>query len=295
MNADTQTRPYYLTVRELADLLRIKERKVYDLAASGEVPCIKVTGKLLFPEAEIRNWIARGRSGTTAGGGRPAVLLGSHDPLLDWAIRQSRSGLATLFDGSLDGLARFRAREGVATGLHVHDPASGEWNIPAVESEFAGENVVLVAWVIRRRGLVVRDADAGSIHGFEDLAGRTAVPRQAESGAQRLFESTLRAAGLNAASVTFCAPARSEADAVLAVADGRADAAFGLEAIAQPYGLHFVPVVEERFDLLVDRSSWFEPPMQRLLAFCSTGEFRGHGSSLAGYDVSVTGEIRWNA
>ena len=89
--------------------------------------------------------------------------------------------------------------------------------------------------------------------------------------------------------------ARGEADAVLAVADGKADAAFGLEAIAQPYGLHFVPVVEERFDLIVDRSSWFEPPMQRLLAFCSTGEFRGQGDSLAGYDVSVTGEIRWNA
>jgi molybdate-binding protein len=223
------------------------------------------------------------------------VFLGSHDPLLHWAIRQSRSGLATLFDGSLDGLARFRAREGVATGLHVHDPATGEWNIPAVEAELAGENVVLVAWAIRRRGLVVRDADAGSIRDLEDLAGRTVVPRQPESGAQRLFESKLRAAGLNAASVTFCAPARSEIDAVLAVTNEAADVAFGLEAIARPYGLHFVPVVEERFDLLVDRRSWFEPPMQRLLAFCATEVFRAHGNSLAGYDDSVAGEIRWNA
>jgi excisionase family DNA binding protein len=295
MSAETQTRPDYLTVRELADLLRIKERKVYDLAASGEVPCIRVTGKLLFPEAEVRAWIARGRSGATARGRRPAVFLGSHDPLLDWAIRQSRSGLATLFDGSLDGLARFRAREGVATGLHVHDPASGEWNIPTVEAELAGENVVLVAWVIRRRGLVVRDDSAGSIRDLGDLAGRTAVPRQAESGAQRLFESKLRAAGLKAASITFCAPARSEVDAVLAVAEGTADVAFGLEAIARPYGLHFIPVVDERFDLLVDRRAWFEPSMQRLLTFCSTGQFRQHGNSLAGYDISVAGEIRWNA
>lgn len=295
MNADTQGRPSYLTVRELADLLRIKERKVYDLAASGEVPCIKVTGKLLFPEAEIRSWIARGRSGAAARGGRPAVFLGSHDPLLDWAIRESRSGLATLFDGSLDGLDRFRAREGVATGLHVHDAASGEWNVPAVEAELAGENVVLVAWVIRRRGLVVRDEDRGSIRGLGDLAGRRAVPRQAESGAQRLLESKLREAGLDAASVTFSAPARSEVDAVLAVAEGAADVAFGLEAIARPYGLHFVPVVDERFDLLVDRRAWFEPAMQRLLGFCATGAFRGHGSGLAGYDISVAGEIRWNA
>ena len=148
----------------------------------------------------IRTWIARGRSGATARGGRPVVFLGSHDPLLDWAIRQSRSGLATLFDGSLDGLARFRAREGVATGLHVHDPASGE-------SEHSGRRSRARRRKRRPRRLGSSDSadsmvyavdHASSIRGLEDLAGRTAVPRQAESGAQRLFESQLRAAGLNA-------------------------------------------------------------------------------------------------
>ncbi len=300
MTADTQTQPDYLTVRELAELLRIKERKVYDLAASGEVACIKVTGKLLFPATEIRAWIASGRSGSKTGGSktrghRPAVFLGSHDPLLDWAIRQSRSGLATLFDGSLDGLARFRAGEGVATGLHIHDTASGKWNVPAVEADCAGENAVLVAWAIRRRGLVIRKADAGSITGFIDLAGRTAVPRQQESGAQALFRSNLEAAGLKPEDVPFCSPARSEGDAVLAVAQGVADVAFGLEALARPYGLHFVPVIEEPFDLLVDRRAWFEGSMQRLLAFCASTEFRCHADSLAGYDISTAGEIRWNA
>lgn len=53
----------YLTVRELAELLRLKERKVYDLAASGAVPCSRATGKLLFPANEIRTWIARAQSG----------------------------------------------------------------------------------------------------------------------------------------------------------------------------------------------------------------------------------------
>lgn len=293
MTEDTQTRPVYLTVRELADLLRIKERKVYDLAASGQVPCVKVTGKLLFPAAELRAWMEGGRSGGRAG--RPAVFLGSHDPLLDWAIRQSRSGFATLFDGSLDGLARFRAGEGAATGLHIHDPASGGWNVPAVEAECAGENAVLVAWAVRRRGLVVRAADAGSVRGFRDLAGRTAVPRQPESGAQALFKSGLAEAGLTAGEVAFAPPARGEGDAVLAVAQGTADAAFGLEALARPYGLHFVPIVEERFDLLVDRSAWFEPPMQRLLAFRSGPEFRNHAAGLAGYDVPADAEVRWNA
>lgn len=295
MNADAPTRPDYLTVRELAELLRIKERKVYDLAASGEVPCVKVTGKLLFPVAEIRTWVAGGRAGNKARGARPAVFLGSHDPLLDWAIRQSRCGLATLFDGSLGGLARFRAGEGVATGLHIHDPRSDEWNVPAVVAECAGENVALVAWAIRRRGLVMREADAGSIACFSDLPGHTVVLRQPESGAQTLLDHELTKAGIETNQLTFTAVAHTESDAILAVAQGSADAAFGLEALARPLGLHFVPMVDERFDLLVDRRAWFDPRMQRLLSFCATSEFRDHAQTLAGYVLTEFGKIRWNA
>jgi excisionase family DNA binding protein len=294
MNTETRTRPDYLTVPELAELLRIKERKVYDLASSGQVPCIRVTGKLLFPAAEVRDWIASGRSEPRPRS-RPDVFLGSHDPLLDWAIRQSRSGLATLFDGSLDGLARFRAGEGVATGLHVHDAATGDWNIPAVEAECSGENVVLVAWAMRRRGIVIRQADAATINGIADLPGRTVVPRQPESGAQRLFEHELDATGIDGDQLAWSSVAHSESDAILAVAQGAADAAFGLEALARPYGLHFVAHVEERFDLLIDRRAWFQPPMQRLMSFCATPEFKRHAQTLAGYDLTGHGQVRWNA
>lgn len=287
--------PEFLTVRELAELLRIKERKVYDLAASGEVPCSRVTGKLLFPEPAVRAWIARESSGAQTRKDRPAVFLGSHDPLLDWTIRQSRSGLATLFDGSLDGLTRFRACEGVATGFHIRDPASGSWNVRAVSDDCRGENAVLIAWAIRRRGLVVREEDGGRIVGLRDLGGRRLVPRQPESGAQALLERCLAEAEVPSDALTLTPPARSENDAVLAVAQGAADVAFGLEALARPYNLHFVPIVEERFDLLVDRRAWFEPPMQKLLAFCATPEFESHAASLAGYDVSVLGAVRWNA
>lgn len=295
MTTETEMRPDFLTVRELAELLRIKERKIYDLAASGEVPCVKVTGKLLFPTAEIRSWMASGRSGGKARGGRPAVFLGSHDPLLDWTIRQSRSGFATLFDGSHDGLARFRACEGVATGLHIHDPATGAWNVPAVEAECAGENAVLVAWATRRRGLVVRREDATSITELADLRDRRIVTRQPESGAQALFESSLAGAGIGPDDAVYSPPARSENDAVLAVAQSAADAAFGLDALARHYGLHFVPVVDERFDLLVDRGAWFEPPMQELMSFCGRAEFRDYARNMAGYDISALGEVRWNA
>ena len=282
----------FLTVRELAELLRIKERKVYDLAASGEVPVARVTGKLLFPEAEVREWIARGSSGGAAESApRPAILLGSHDPLLDWAVRTSRCGLATLLDGSLDGLARFGRGEGAATGLHLFDPEGGAWNVRAVRG---ATGTVLIHWAVRRRGLVIRPEDAGAVRGLADLGGRRVAPRQPEAGAQTLFEQLLDGAGVPAGALRYAPAVRSEADAVLSVAEGEADAAFGLEACARPYGLSFVPLVEERFDLLIDRRAFFEAPIQRLMAFCRSSEFRDHAGARAGYDASANGEVVWN-
>ncbi len=285
----------YLTTKELAALLRIRERKVYELAAAGEVPCSKVTGKLLFPERAVRAWLEAARSGPRAAGAavRPAVFLGSHDPLLDWALRESRSGLATFFDGSIDGLERFAAREGVATGLHLYDAGADDWNVPAVSLRCAGEPAVLVAWATRRRGLIVAKDD-GAVRGLGDLAGRRVAMRQRESGAHALFAHSCGEAGVPLEDFAPAPVARSEADAALAVAHGSADAAFGLEALAAQFGLGFVAVAEERFDLLVDRRAWFEPPMQRLLGFCRSDAFAGHAARFAGYDVSDLGAVRWN-
>ena len=98
----------YLTTRELAELLRIKERKVYDMASAGEVPCVRVVGKLLFPRAEILRWIHAAHSGPQLAVATryPETLVGSHDPLLEWALRESHCGLASFCDGSQDGLSQ---------------------------------------------------------------------------------------------------------------------------------------------------------------------------------------------
>ncbi|KMK68375.1 helix-turn-helix transcriptional regulator [Puniceibacterium sp. IMCC21224] len=287
-----QTSPEFLTVRELADLLRIKERKVYDLASTGAVPCSKVTGKLLFPEREVRAWIAQGSSATPGRASpRAAVFVGSHDPLLDWALRQSRCGIATYFDGSFDGLDRFAAGDGMATGLHI--PGQGDWNVPIVADRFAGQNAVLISFARRQRGLIIRP-DETAISGIADLAGRRFAPRQAESGSHRIFAGLSGQAGLSEDAYTNTIPARSEADAAMAVQTGDADAAFGLQALAQLYGLGFVSLIEERFDLLIDRKAWFEPPMQQLLAFLHDPAFAAHAAGMAGYDIAGIGTVRWN-
>lgn len=285
----------YLTTKELADLLRIKERKVYDLAASGDIPCTRALGKLLFQRTAIDAWLARHGSGDT---GMPAVIptvfLGSHDPLLDWTLRESDCGIATFLDGSLDGLERFARAEGIATGLHIFDKGSGTWNVPSVQARFVGKPIVLVEWAWRERGLIVEPGNPKKIGAVKDLKGLRIVPRQPQAGSQVLLENELTEAGLENGAVTLTHATRTETDAALAVLEGQADAAFGLLSVAKQFRLDFVPVVKERFDLLVWRSEWFEQPFQKFLELCRSPAFGERVKTMPGYDVSGLGRVHYN-
>lgn len=285
----------YLTTRELAELLRIKERKVYDLAASGAVPCSRATGKLLFPRKAIEDWLAQSASVPATGLARPQVIVGSHDPLLEWALRTSRCGLASYFDSSLDGLARFAGGEGIATGLHLYDAALDSWNAGQVAARFAQSPVVLVEWAKRTRGIILPRGEAAGCAGLADLCARKVVPRQAEAGSQVLLEALLRESAVDAAAIHWSAPARSEVDAVVEVVEGRADATFGLATLASQYRLDFVAVIDERYDILLQRQAWFEPTWQSLLEFCRLPEFKRHAAELAGYDIRDQFRVHYNS
>lgn len=289
--------PEFLTTKELAELLRIKERKVYDLAASGELPCSRAMGKLLFPRDAVSAWVASHSSGYEPGvveADRPAVVLGSHDPLLEWALREARSGLAVFLDGSLDGLERFAEGKGIATGIHLFDPDADDWNRVQAAARFDDQPVVLVEWARRTRGFITAAGNPKKVTSFGDLRGCKAVPRQPESGAQLLFEHHTAQAGLKLGDIDLIEPVRSESEAALSVLEGKADAAFGLACLAAQYGLGFAPLLEERYDLLVSRRDWFEPPFQTLLEFCRTPAFRDKAVELGGYDVTQLGRVRFN-
>ncbi|MEJ8575021.1 helix-turn-helix transcriptional regulator [Microbaculum marinum] len=291
----------YLTTKELADLLRVKERKVYELAAASEVPFTRVTGKLLFPRHLIEAWLARH---TEVSGDLvslpdpPAVAAGSHDPLLDWALRESRCGIATFFDGSLDGLERFGRREALFCGIHIGEPSAAaegrQWNVGHVARRFPVMPVALVEWAWRERGLVVANGNPLDIRSVADVKGRRLVPRQAEAGAQHLLRSLLEDEGLSDGELDLTAAARTEHDVAISVLNGRADAGLGIACVAREYRLGFVPLMQERFDLLVWRRSWFEPALHTLIAFCRTQAFRDKAEELGGYDVSGFGTVHYN-
>lgn len=288
----------FLTTHELAELLHIKERKVYDLVASGEIPHSRATGKLLFSRSAVNDWVAGKSSGSTVATQEPLaerlnVFLGSHDPLLDWALRESGSGLATFFDGSGDGLKRFARREGIATALHCYNSESDVWNIPAAE-RFADEAVVLVEFGWRERGLIVAGNNRLGLSDIASLKEHRVVPRQLGAGSQILLEQLLAKADLSLDDIRLTEPARTETDAAIAVLEDRADATFGLLGVANQLQLDFLPIMRERFDLLVDRRAWFEPAMQSFIHFCQTEAFSRKAEALSGYDVAGFGNVHFN-
>ncbi|MDH3668087.1 MAG: helix-turn-helix transcriptional regulator [Paracoccaceae bacterium] len=289
--------PEFLTTREVAALLRVRERKVYDLAANGQIPCRRITGKLLFPRTEIERWLAgeRGPAEPSPAKRAPEVVAGSHDPLLDWALRESGSGLASFFDGSLDGLERMARAEAIASGLHVFEPESGGWNLAHVAGRLSAAPVVLIEWAKRSRGLIIDPALEGHISRVGDLNGRRVARRQPAAGGQVLFDHLLAEAGLGDDALAPAGePARTEAEAAASVASGQAEAAPGLEAMARQFRLGFVPLMSERYDIVIDRRAYFEPRWQAFVAFCQGSALAKKATELGGYDLSSHGTVRWN-
>ena len=288
-----------LTTKEVATLLRTKERKIYELVSQNAIPVSRVTGKLLFPRALIEAWVRRHMETAEDIEGldpRAEVLVGSQDPLLDWSLRESGCGIASFCDGSLDGLERLVAGKGIAAGIHIFEPEEGNWNLEHLRQAAPGLPLVLIAFARRQQGLLLPPGNPLGISSLRDLEGRRIVPRQGQAGSRVLLNHLLKQAGLSSSSVTLVdPPARSEADVALAVAEQKADAGLAIESAARLYRLDFLPLIEERFDLAVWRHDYFEPPFQKLLAFFRTEAFAEKAEALGGYDISQLGEVVYNA
>ncbi len=288
------TQPEILTLKEAAQLLRLSERALYDLARGAKLPAAQLGGKWLFPRAALLLWLARQAEAPGQRLVPPPILAGSHDPLLDWAIRQSGCGLAMRIGGSLDGLAALAAREAIGAATHVLDPDSGTYNEAACRAELPGEPLVGLVWAWREQGLILPAGNPRNLQKVEDLArpSVTVAGRQSRAGSHLLLIHLLTEAGLRLDALRFLpAPAASHDEVAAAVAEGRADAGFGVRAEAASRGLHFVPLVKERFDLVARPRDWFEPPLQKLLAFARTELFQARAARLGGYDVREVGSV----
>ncbi len=289
-----------LSTKEVADYLRLKERKIYDLVAQEAIPHSRVSGKLLFPRALIDEWVKQSTTDHNLRSMRnaPAVIAGSSDPLLEWAVRESRCGLATMTYGSMDGIDRLAAGSACAAALHIPTGSGADRNTSLTRDRLGHLDCVLLEWAKREQGLVVATGNPLKIQKLADLkkAKMRVALRQPGAGSFLLFLQLLADAGLHIDAIKTVQPvAQTEADIASAILDGRADAGLAVRAVARQFHLDFIPLAVERLDVAVLRPSYFDAPWQSLMAFTREAAFARYAKSLAGYDVSNLGQVVWNA
>jgi putative molybdopterin biosynthesis protein len=296
----------FLTTSEAADYLRLGERKLYELVTSGAIPCSKVTGKWLFPRHELDLWVlsSMARPAGMMAAEPPPIVGGSQDDLLEWALRESGSALASLNEGTLRGVERLQRGEVIATAVHFHGAATddaqrtSDANVGAVRAMAGLHDAVLVGISRREQGLLVAPGNPRELRSLANVlaCGALMAVRQPGAGAQLLLEALLARAGAGPKDLKRLEPpCLTGPDLAAAIRSGNADCGIATRAAAKAAGLDFVPLVWENFDLLTRQRSYFRSPMQALLRFFSDKRLQQRAAELTGYDLSPAGQIRFAA
>jgi putative molybdopterin biosynthesis protein len=295
----------FLTTSEAADYLRLGERKLYELVTAGAIPCSKVTGKWLFPRHELDLWVLSGlaRPSGMMVADAPPIVGGSQDNLLEWSLRESGSGLASLSEGTMRGVERLQRGEVIAAAIHFHGPevsgnAAEDPNVAALKAIPSLHDAVLVGVTRREQGLLLAPGNPKNLRSLTDVlaSGALMAVRQPGAGAQLLLEALLTRLGTSPRSLRRREPpCLTGPDLAATIRAGHADCGIATRAAAKSAGLDFVPLLWESFDLLMRQRSYFRPHMQALVGFLREDRLTMRATELSGYDTSDAGQIRFAA
>jgi len=232
---------------------------------------------------------------------REVRFSGSHDlsvELLGRALleRTPPVMLSIDFIGSLGGLMALARGEADIAGTHLFDEATGAYNAPFVRRVLPNRKVVLLNLAQRVQGLIVPAGNVQGLRSIADLAGPAVrfINRQPGSGTRVWLDIRLRHEGMTPEDISgYDQEESTHLGVARAVAEGRATAGVGISAAAAAYGLGFVPLGEERYDVVVPSEIWDTPALLSLREVLTSQHFKEAILALGGYDVSQTGSETW--
>src|SRR5215204_2367703 len=224
---------------------------------------------------------------------RTIVAVGSHDLVLDLAASALRAAdprvtLASSNVGSLGGLVALRDGLCDLAGSHLLDPESGEYTLPYIDRVLERRDVAVVRLVHREQGLIVAEGNPLGVGGLDDLGrpGLRFVNRQRGAGTRVLLDAELRVRGADPAAISgYEREEHTHLAVAAAIASGRADCGLGVLAAARAFGLDFVPVTREPYDLVFEP----DPILDPLWALLESDDFRRAVIDLGGYNTTQTG------
>jgi putative molybdopterin biosynthesis protein len=224
---------------------------------------------------------------------KPAVIFsGSHDLALEGIAAQLHKHvtLLSLPVGSLDGLVNLRQGLCQVSGSHLLDK-SGEYNTPFVRHLFPDREVEIITLAYRTQGLMLAGGNPKLVNRVADVARRAVrfVNRNAGSGTRLWFDMELGKLKIPPEQVNgYDTVVKTHSEAAALIAAHKADVALGLQAAAHQHGLDFIPLFEERYDLVLLKEN--EPSLLPVLDYLQTAKFRTELSVLTGYNSTHSGE-----
>ncbi len=229
---------------------------------------------------------------------RSLVMMGSDDLALNLLAshlrRFSRVPMTSTHVGSLGGLIALAKGEAHIAGCHLLDVESGEYNTPFVKRVLPGVRCVVVTMVGRVQGLLVQRGNPKGIHSLEDLARADLriINRQQGSGTRVLLDYLLRKVAVDPRRLRgYETEVDTHTAVAAAIASDQADVGLGILAAARVFGLDFIPLHNERYDLVIPQTHWDWQPVVALRRVLGSEEFKGSVRELGGYDTSETGSV----
>jgi putative molybdopterin biosynthesis protein len=224
---------------------------------------------------------------------KPAVIFsGSHDLAIE-GIAESLAKHVTLLNlsvGSLDGLVNLRQGLCHISGTHILDE-TGEYNTSTVRHLFPDRQVELITLAHRTQGLMLAAGNPRSIKKVADIAREDIrfINRNAGSGTRLWFDGELKKLEIESSRITgYDKVVKTHSEAAEMISQGNADVSIGLQAAADQHGLQFIPLFEERYDLILLREN--ERILSPVLDYLQTSTFRSVLNALKGYNPSHSGE-----
>jgi putative molybdopterin biosynthesis protein len=296
----TEDMPRFMNVRQVARYLQINEKKVYALVNEGRIPATRLTGKWLFPRDLVDQWLLESSHGGLLTD--RIVLAGSDDPLLHRAVTlmaaelQGRALVSYAAIGTQLGLAVLARRRADVCALHWGPDTESLQRHPALlRQHVQHQDWILVRLFRREQGLIMAPGLWTGESRIAQLFSSDVrwVARQEGAGSQRFLREIVAEHRLDPADRRITARAYSERDAASAIATGQADVAPGVRAAAGEFGLEFLPIGWEAFDLAMSRGIYFRTLFRGLLDVLRGAECQRLAQVFGGYDLSELGNIVW--
>lgn len=231
------------------------------------------------------------------------VVIGSHDLTIDLLADQVKKrcpeiSLSSSNVGSTGGLLAIRNGIAHLAGSHLFDPETKEYNISYIRRVLPDTPVTLVNLVFREQGLMVQPGNPKKIESLADLSRKdlSFINRQAGSGTRILLDYTLKELGIDPAQINgYDRDEYTHMSVAVDVLSGGADVGLGIYAAARALGLDFIPVVKERYDLVISPLFIKDERLDLILDIIRSDEFKAAVHKLGGYDTSRTGKIIYSA